>query len=83
MLNGYKRLIKLKVYLFQDYKKNFLRLSRIVLIGGPDDGVITPWESRYCFHIINEIIYKKNTYDGSLTSDFKLFQKTLLGLSIS
>ena len=32
---------------YVDYKKNFLRLSRIVLIGGPDDGVITPWESRY------------------------------------
>uniref|UniRef100_A0A6I8QZJ3 palmitoyl-CoA hydrolase n=1 Tax=Xenopus tropicalis TaxID=8364 RepID=A0A6I8QZJ3_XENTR len=29
-----------------DWKKNFLRLRKMVLIGGPDDGVITPWESR-------------------------------------
>lgn len=38
-----------------DYKKNFLRLSRIVLIGGPDDGVITPWESsHFAFYDSNE-----------------------------
>ena len=41
-----KALIGYIVY-YVDYKKNFLRLNRIVLIGGPDDGVITPWESRY------------------------------------
>ena len=29
-----------------DYKKNFLALEQLVLIGGPDDGVITPWQSR-------------------------------------
>eukprot|EP00731_Ephydatia_muelleri_P038704 Em0869g2a len=27
------------------YKTNFLNLQQLVLIGGPDDGVITPWES--------------------------------------
>lgn len=26
-------------------KKNFLELKKLVLIGGPDDGVITPWQS--------------------------------------
>ena len=30
-----------------DYKKNFLALEQLVLIGGPDDGVITPWQSRW------------------------------------
>ena len=30
-----------------DYKTNFLRIKKLVLIGGPDDGVITPWQSRY------------------------------------
>ncbi|CDQ91370.1 unnamed protein product [Oncorhynchus mykiss] len=27
------------------WKKNFLRIKKLVLIGGPDDGVITPWQS--------------------------------------
>ena len=29
------------------FKDNFIRLKQLVLIGGPDDGVITPWQSRY------------------------------------
>ena len=28
------------------FRRNLLRLKRLVLIGGPDDGVITPWQSR-------------------------------------
>jgi len=28
-------------------KENFLRLKKMILIGGKDDGVITPWQSRY------------------------------------
>lgn len=27
------------------HKRNFLKLKKLVLIGGPDDGVITPWQS--------------------------------------
>ncbi|KAL4675518.1 hypothetical protein H8959_009663 [Pygathrix nigripes] len=27
------------------WRKNFLRVGHLVLIGGPDDGVITPWQS--------------------------------------
>ncbi len=30
-----------------DFKANFIKLDRLILIGGPDDGVITPWQSRY------------------------------------
>uniref|UniRef100_A0A3B4ADW3 palmitoyl-CoA hydrolase n=1 Tax=Periophthalmus magnuspinnatus TaxID=409849 RepID=A0A3B4ADW3_9GOBI len=29
-----------------DWRDNFLRIKKLVLIGGPDDGVITPWQSR-------------------------------------
>ncbi|XP_059165642.1 lysosomal thioesterase PPT2-A-like [Physella acuta] len=29
----------------QEFRSNFLRLKNLVLVGGPDDGVITPWES--------------------------------------
>jgi len=28
-----------------EFKSNFLRLKNLVLVGGPDDGVITPWQS--------------------------------------
>ncbi|CAN9514161.1 unnamed protein product [Ophioblennius macclurei] len=27
------------------WRENFLRIRKLVLIGGPDDGVITPWQS--------------------------------------
>ncbi|XP_069775668.1 lysosomal thioesterase PPT2 isoform X2 [Narcine bancroftii] len=36
-----------------EWKKNFLRLQHLVLIGGPDDGVITPWQSSH-FGFYNE-----------------------------
>lgn len=29
-----------------EWKKNFLKINKLVLVGGPDDGVITPWQSR-------------------------------------
>ncbi|KAK3592809.1 hypothetical protein CHS0354_009253 [Potamilus streckersoni] len=31
----------------QEFKSNFLRLKHLVMIGGPDDGVITPWQSSH------------------------------------
>lgn len=30
-----------------DFKYGLTKLKKVVLIGGPDDGVITPWQSRY------------------------------------
>ncbi|RVE63275.1 hypothetical protein OJAV_G00163850 [Oryzias javanicus] len=53
------------------WKKNFLRIKKLVLIGGPDDDVITPWQSsQFGFYNRNETIiemrkqtfYKKNTF---------------------
>ncbi|XP_074655182.1 lysosomal thioesterase PPT2-A-like isoform X2 [Tubulanus polymorphus] len=29
----------------EEYRKNFLRVKKLVLIGSPDDGVIIPWQS--------------------------------------
>lgn len=29
------------------FRGNLLRVGKMILIGGPNDGVITPWESRY------------------------------------
>ncbi|XP_045131007.1 lysosomal thioesterase PPT2-A-like isoform X2 [Portunus trituberculatus] len=31
----------------KEYRQNFLKLKKLVLIGGPDDGVITPWQSSH------------------------------------
>lgn len=28
------------------FRENFLKVDEVVLIGGPNDGVITPWQSR-------------------------------------
>ena len=33
-----------------ELKSNFLRLEKLVLLGGPADGVIKPWQSR-CVHV--------------------------------
>lgn len=35
------------------FRQNFLRLKNLVLVGGPDDGVITPWESSQ-FGVFND-----------------------------
>ncbi|KAK3087378.1 hypothetical protein FSP39_005196 [Pinctada imbricata] len=36
-----------------EFKENFLRIKNLILIGGPDDGVITPWQSSH-FGYYNE-----------------------------
>uniref|UniRef100_A0A3P8YGZ1 palmitoyl-CoA hydrolase n=1 Tax=Esox lucius TaxID=8010 RepID=A0A3P8YGZ1_ESOLU len=52
LLNGEKPHSKMTVW-----RENFLRISKLVLIGGPDDGVITPWESsQFGFYDNNETI---------------------------
>ncbi|XP_071802157.1 lysosomal thioesterase PPT2-A-like isoform X1 [Asterias amurensis] len=41
----------------QEWKANFLRLKQMVMIGGPNDGVITPWQSsHFGFYDNNENI---------------------------
>lgn len=34
------------------YKNALLRLNKMILVGGPNDGVITPWESRLVMAVI-------------------------------
>lgn len=36
-----------------EWREHFLDIKKLVLIGGPDDGVITPWQSRYQSFIFN------------------------------
>ncbi|XP_016431609.1 lysosomal thioesterase PPT2-A-like, partial [Sinocyclocheilus rhinocerous] len=39
------------------WKQNFLRIKKLVLIGGADDGVITPWQSsQFGFYDENETV---------------------------
>ncbi|KAM6910490.1 lysosomal thioesterase PPT2-like [Xenentodon cancila] len=50
LLNGEKPHSRMK-----EWKKNFLRIKKLVLIGGPQDGIITPWQSSfYGFYDRNE-----------------------------
>lgn len=55
----------------EDWRRNFLRVKKLVLIGGPDDGVITPWQSsHFGFYDSNENViemrnqefYKNDTF---------------------
>ncbi|XP_018596180.1 lysosomal thioesterase PPT2-A-like [Scleropages formosus] len=55
------------------WKANFLRINKLVLIGGPDDGVITPWQSSH-FGFYNE---KENTVE---MEEEDLYVKDLFGL---
>ncbi|XP_023814303.1 lysosomal thioesterase PPT2-like [Oryzias latipes] len=42
LLNGRKPHSKMA-----EWRKNFLRIKKLVLIGGPDDDVIIPWQSSF------------------------------------
>ena len=44
--------------LFTEYKRNFLRLKKLVLIGGPDDDVIFPWKSRYIYCLQPTLLFR-------------------------
>ncbi|KAK3874466.1 hypothetical protein Pcinc_020595 [Petrolisthes cinctipes] len=57
----------------EDYKQNFLKLKKLVLIGGPDDGVITPWQSSH-FGFYDE---KENVTE---MRDQRFYSKDLFGL---
>ncbi|XP_026205795.1 lysosomal thioesterase PPT2b isoform X1 [Anabas testudineus] len=59
-----------------EWKKNFLMIKKLVLIGGPDDGVITPWQSsQFGFYNDNETVVEMQHQDLYLSDFFGL--KTL------
>lgn len=41
---------EIKSYNSSRFRENLLKVDQMILIGGPDDGVITPWQSRYDRH---------------------------------
>ncbi|XP_066525854.1 lysosomal thioesterase PPT2 [Hoplias malabaricus] len=58
------------------WKQNFLRIKKLVLIGGPDDGVITPWQSsQFGFYDDNETVVEMKSQEMFLRDWFGL--KTL------
>ncbi|KAI1886096.1 hypothetical protein AGOR_G00210500 [Albula goreensis] len=58
------------------WKNNFLRIKKLILIGGPDDDVITPWQSSlFGFYDENENIIEMKNQDAYVKDVFGL--KTL------
>ncbi|XP_032691606.1 lysosomal thioesterase PPT2 homolog isoform X2 [Odontomachus brunneus] len=59
-----------------DYKTGLTKLKRMVLIGGPDDGVITPWESsHFGYYDDNETVVEM--YNRPIYKDDTIGLKTL------
>lgn len=62
-----------------DSRKNFLKLKDLVLIGGPNDGVITPWQSsQFASYDENELVVDMENQEFYLNDSFGL--KTLNSL---
>ncbi|XP_034554009.1 lysosomal thioesterase PPT2-like [Notolabrus celidotus] len=66
MINGERPNSDMKAW-----RENFLRIKKLVLIGGPDDGVITPWQSSHfgffdskenIIEMRNQEYYKNDTF---------------------
>ncbi|XP_072317707.1 lysosomal thioesterase PPT2-A-like [Eucyclogobius newberryi] len=58
------------------WRQNFLRIKKLVLIGGPDDGVITPWQSsHFGFYDFNETVVEMKNQEFYRSDVFGL--KTL------
>ncbi|XP_036411694.1 lysosomal thioesterase PPT2 [Colossoma macropomum] len=59
-----------------EWREHFLSIKKLVLIGGPDDGVITPWQSSFFgFYDSNETVVEMKAEDWYLKDVFGL--KTL------
>ena len=59
-----------------DWKKNFMKLKRLVMIGGPDDEVIKPWQSsQFGFYNYKEEVLPMEQQDFYINDTFGL--KTL------
>ncbi|XP_017345730.1 lysosomal thioesterase PPT2-A-like [Ictalurus punctatus] len=60
----------------KEWREHFLDIKKLVLIGGPDDGVITPWQSsHFGFYNSNETVVEMKQQDWYQNDVFGL--KTL------
>ncbi|XP_050426415.1 lysosomal thioesterase PPT2 homolog [Adelges cooleyi] len=75
----------------ENYKRGITKLKKMILIGGPDDGVISPWQSSQ-FAVLNKddelvavterLIYKDDTFGlKTLDEQGKLLVFTVDGIS--
>lgn len=55
------------------FRNGLLKLNKLILIGGPDDGVITPWQSSHFGYLNshNEVVPMRQR---------DIYQKDLIGL---
>ncbi|XP_070690998.1 lysosomal thioesterase PPT2-A-like [Pempheris klunzingeri] len=68
LLNGDRPHAKMKAW-----RENFLRIKKLVLIGGPDDGVITPWQSsHFGFYDSNENVVEMRNQEFYRNDTFGL-----------
>ncbi|XP_038566667.1 lysosomal thioesterase PPT2-A-like [Micropterus salmoides] len=68
VLNGEKPHSNMKAW-----RGNFLRIKKLVLIGGPDDGVITPWQSsHFGFYDSNENVVEMRNQEFYRNDTFGL-----------
>ncbi|XP_017854298.1 lysosomal thioesterase PPT2 homolog [Drosophila busckii] len=58
------------------FKAGMMRLNKLVLIGGPNDGVITPWQSSH-FSYYNETLDVVPFYERKIYADDSIGLKTL------
>ncbi|KAK2844962.1 hypothetical protein Q5P01_011621 [Channa striata] len=71
MVNGDKPHENMRIW-----RENFLHIKKLVLIGGPDDGVITPWQSSFFgFYDSNEKVVEMQNQEFYKNDAFGL--KTL------
>ncbi|XP_026880276.2 lysosomal thioesterase PPT2 [Electrophorus electricus] len=55
------------------WRESFLRIKKLVLIGGPDDGVITPWQSSFFgFYDSNETVVEMKQQEWYQNDTFGL-----------
>jgi len=73
-----------------EYKANFLRINNLVLIGGPTDEIITPWQAAHFgfydsdIHVQpmeNQLIYQQDTFGlKTLNNAGRLFRYVVPGV---
>lgn len=67
---------EIKLFNNSDIKSGITKLERMILIGGPDDGVITPWQSSHFGYYDNNLTVIE-MYNRSVYKDDAIGLKTL------
>ena len=60
-----------------EYKSGFSKLKKLILIGGPDDGVITPWQSRWVSMKLFQITWENKPNDKGKQWNYRVISYRL------